>query len=109
MAQAPYIPKAQESRHKAVVERYFHEVLDRKRFELMPELLARDVCLHRPGFDVVGIDTAVQRLRGAAGLYGILHGSQDVAGFINCQSKIQVRQPTGLDQARRDAHYWCNA
>ena len=59
MTQAPYTPKAQESCNKAVVERYFHEVLDGKRIDLMPELLARDVVLHRPGFDVTGIEAAI--------------------------------------------------
>lgn len=55
--------KAREARNKAVVERYFHEVLDRKQFDLMPELMAPDVVLHRPGFDVMGLDAAMQRLR----------------------------------------------
>ena len=63
MAQSAYVPKAQEARNKAVVERYFREVLDGGRTELMPELFARDVVLHRPGFDVSGIDAAMQRLR----------------------------------------------
>jgi predicted ester cyclase len=63
MAQAPYVPRAQESRNKAVIERYFGEVLDQKRIDLMPELMARDVVLHRPGFDVIGVDAAMQRLR----------------------------------------------
>ena len=63
MAQSAYVPKAQEARNKAVVERYFHEVLDRKNMELLPELMAQDVVLHRPGFDVNGIDAAMQRLR----------------------------------------------
>ena len=40
MAQAPYGPRAQESRNKAVVERYFREVLDQKQIELMPLLNA---------------------------------------------------------------------
>ena len=40
---AQYVPKAQEARNKAVVERYFREVLDQKKIEVMPELLARDV------------------------------------------------------------------
>jgi predicted SnoaL-like aldol condensation-catalyzing enzyme len=63
MAQPAYVPKAQESRNKAVVERYFREVLDGGRVELLPELFTRDVVLHRPGFDVNGIDAAMQRLR----------------------------------------------
>ena len=63
MAQTPYVPRAQESRNKSVVERYFREILDQKKIELMPELIARDVVLHRPGFDVTGLDAAMQRLR----------------------------------------------
>lgn len=63
MPQPVYVPAAQQARNKAVVERYFHEVLDGKRIDLMPELLAADVVLHRPGFDVVGVEAAMQRLR----------------------------------------------
>ncbi|HKA41258.1 MAG TPA: nuclear transport factor 2 family protein [Burkholderiales bacterium] len=63
MAQGPYIPKAQEARNKAVVERYFREVLDGRRIDAMPDLFARDVVLHRPGFDVTGLEAAMQRLR----------------------------------------------
>ena len=51
--------RAQETRNKAIIERYFHEVLDQKKLELMPELLAPDVVLHRPGFDVQGLDAAI--------------------------------------------------
>lgn len=60
---APYTPKAQEARNKVVVQRYFHEVLDGKRIELLPELFSRNVVLHRPGFDVTGLEAAMQRLR----------------------------------------------
>src|SRR5690349_3342381 len=63
MAQPAYVPKAQEARNKAVIERYFREVLDQKRFEVMPDLIAHDAVLHRPGFDVTGLPAAVQRLR----------------------------------------------
>jgi predicted SnoaL-like aldol condensation-catalyzing enzyme len=52
-----------ESHNKAVVERYFHEVLDACNIVLLPELMAVDAVLHRPGFDVVGVDAAMQRLR----------------------------------------------
>jgi len=55
--------RAQEERNKAVIERYFYEVLDQKKFDLMPELMAPGVVLHRPGFDVTGVDAAMQRLR----------------------------------------------
>jgi len=64
--------RAAETRNKAVIERYFHEVLDRKNFDLMPELMAPEVVLHRPGFDVTGLDAAVQRLRATL---------QDYTGF----------------------------
>ena len=63
MAQSAYVPKAQEARNKAVVERYFHEVLDQKKPDLLPELMTLDVVLHRPGLDVTGLPAAVQRLR----------------------------------------------
>ena len=64
MSQPAYVPKAQEARNKAVVERYFHEVLDQKKLDLLPDLMAPDVVLHRPGFDVTGLPAAVHRLRG---------------------------------------------
>jgi predicted SnoaL-like aldol condensation-catalyzing enzyme len=63
MSQPVYVPKAQEARNKAVIERYFREVLDQKKIDLMPELIAPDAVLHRPGFDVTGLNAAMQRLR----------------------------------------------
>jgi predicted SnoaL-like aldol condensation-catalyzing enzyme len=63
MAQSGYVPQAQQARNKAVVERYFREVLDQKKIEVLPELLTPDVVLHRPGFDVVGLGAAIKRLR----------------------------------------------
>lgn len=48
MAQPVYVPKAQEARNKAVIERYFREVLDHKKFDVMPDLMAPDAVLHRP-------------------------------------------------------------
>ena len=89
MAQTPYTPKAQEARNKAVVERYFLEVLDRKRFELMPELLARDVVLHRPGFDVAGLEAAVQRLR--AVLEDFPSFSSELSGLIAEGDMVSAR------------------
>ena len=85
MAQTPYVPKAQEARNKAVVERYFREVLDQKRIEVLPELLTPDVVLHRPGFDVVGLGAAIKRLRAKANAAGMrLAGAElfiGAAGF----------------------------
>jgi predicted SnoaL-like aldol condensation-catalyzing enzyme len=63
MAQSAYVPRAQEARNKSVVERYFREVLDEGRIERMPDFLARNVVLHRPGLDVIGLDAAMKRLR----------------------------------------------
>jgi predicted ester cyclase len=89
MPQAPHVPRAQESRNKAVVERYFGEVLDQKRFDLMPELMARDVVLHRPGFDVIGIDAAMQRLRAVLQDYIAFHS--ELSGLIAEGDMVAVR------------------
>jgi predicted ester cyclase len=80
MAQAAYVPKAQEARNKAVVERYFREVLDQKRFDAMPDLIAQDAVLHRPGFDVSGLPAAMQRLR--AVLEDFTEFSTELSGLI---------------------------
>ena len=80
MTLAPYTPQAQQARNKTVVERYFHEVLDRKRIELMPELFARDVVIHHPGIDIIGLDAAMQRLRAVLQDYTAF--STELAGLI---------------------------
>jgi len=80
MVQAPYVPRAQESRNKAVVERYFREVLDQKKIDLMPDLIARDAVLHRPGFDVNGLDAAMQRLRAVVQDYTAF--STEISGLM---------------------------
>jgi predicted SnoaL-like aldol condensation-catalyzing enzyme len=89
MPQAPYVPRAQENRNKSVVVRYFGEVLDRKRIDLMPELIARDVVLHRPGFDVVGIDAAMQRLRAVLQDYTAF--ASELSGLIGEGDMVAVR------------------
>jgi predicted SnoaL-like aldol condensation-catalyzing enzyme len=89
MAQTPYVPKAQEARNKAVVERYFHEVLDRKRIELLPELCARDVVLHRPGNDVNGLDAAMQRLRAVLADYTAF--ATELSGLMAEGDMVSVR------------------
>ena len=66
--------KAQEARNKAIVARYFHEVLDQKKIDVMPELLAPEVVLHRPGFDVIGLEAAIRRLRATG---------QDYTAFVS--------------------------
>lgn len=80
MAQPAYVPKAQEARNKAVIERYFREVLDQKRFDVMPDLIAHDAILHRPGFDVTGLPSAVQRLR--AVLQDFTEFSTEISGLM---------------------------
>jgi predicted SnoaL-like aldol condensation-catalyzing enzyme len=89
MAQPVYVPKAQEARNKAVIERYFREVLDQKRFDVMPDLIAQDVVLHRPGFDVTGLPAAVQRLR--AVLQDFIEFSTEISGLIAEGDRVAVR------------------
>jgi len=89
MGQVPYTPSAQVARNKAVVERYFREVLDGKRIELMPELFARDAVLHRPGFDVTGVEAAMQRLRTVLQDYTAF--STELSGFIAEGDMVAVR------------------
>ena len=54
--------KSQEARNKAIVERYFREVLDQRKIDVLPELMAPDAVLHRPGLDVIGLEAAMRRL-----------------------------------------------
>lgn len=89
MAQPVYVPKAQEERNKAVVQRYFHEVLDRKRIELLPDLMAPDVVLHRPGFDVTGLPAAMQRLRGVLQDYAVF--VTEISGLMAEGDMVSVR------------------
>jgi predicted SnoaL-like aldol condensation-catalyzing enzyme len=89
MAQSPYTPKAQEARNKTIVERYFREALDQRKFDLLPDLLARDVVLHRPGFDVTGLDAAVQRLRAVFQDYAAF--STELNGLIAEGELVAVR------------------
>lgn len=89
MAQSVYVPKAQEARNKAVVERYFREILDARQVERLPELMAADVVLHRPGFDVAGVDAAMQRLRAVLQDYTTF--SSELSGLIAEGDMVSVR------------------
>jgi len=89
MAQTAYTPKAQETRNKAVVQRYFREVLDQKKIELMPELIARDVVLHRPGYDVEGLAAAMRRLRAVLQDYTTF--TSELSGLIAEGDMVSVR------------------
>ncbi|MSP96571.1 MAG: hypothetical protein EXR29_04955 [Betaproteobacteria bacterium] len=81
--------RAQEARNKAVIERYFHEVLDQKKFEVMPELMAPGVVLHRPGFDVTGVDAAMKRLRATLQDYTTFHS--ELSGLMAEGDMVSVR------------------
>jgi ketosteroid isomerase-like protein len=69
-----------EAQNKQVVERYFREVLDGKRIDVMPELIRPDAVLHRPGFDVIGLDAAMARL--SATLADFTSFSSEVSGVV---------------------------
>lgn len=75
--------------NKALVQRYFSEVLDRKRIDLMPELMRADVVLHRPGLDVVGLEAAMARLR--ATLLDFVEFASDVSGIVAEGDMVCVR------------------
>jgi predicted SnoaL-like aldol condensation-catalyzing enzyme len=98
MAQSAYVPRAQEARNKSVVERYFREVLDEGRIERMPDLLARDVVLHRPGFDVIGLDAAMKRLRAvledfsafSTELSGLMAEGDMVAARVSHRTRVRA-------------------
>jgi predicted SnoaL-like aldol condensation-catalyzing enzyme len=87
--QPAYVPKAQEARNKAVVERYFREVLDQKKLDVMPELMAPDAVLHRPGLDVTGLPAAMQRLR--AVLQDFAEFSTELSGLMAEGDLVSVR------------------
>jgi predicted SnoaL-like aldol condensation-catalyzing enzyme len=103
MAQAPYTPKAQEARNKAVIERYFREVLDQKKFDVMPELMAPNVVLHRPGFDVTGVNAAMQRLRGVLADYTAF--STELSGLMAEGDMVSVRV---RHRTRVNPHVFCS-
>src|SRR5262249_22949362 len=65
------------------------EVLDYQRIELMPELIAPGVVMHRPGFDVVGLQAAMQRLRATLADYSAF--STELSGLIAEGDMVSVR------------------
>lgn len=81
--------KAQEVRNKTVVQRYFHEVLDQKKFDLMPDLLAPDVVVHRPGFDSTGRDAVTRNLRARLQDYAAF--SSEVSGLMAEGDMVSAR------------------
>lgn len=89
MAQSVYVPQAQEARNKATIERYFREILDQGNIASLPELMTADAVLHRPGFDVVGVEAAMQRLRTVLGDYAAF--STELSGLIAEADMVAVR------------------
>lgn len=81
--------EAQETRNKTVVARYFHEVLDQKNFGVMPELLAPDVIVHRPGFVATGLEVVTRNLR--ARLQDYTAFSSEVAGVMAEGDMVSAR------------------
>jgi ketosteroid isomerase-like protein len=82
-------PASAQAQNKRVIERYFHEVLDHSRFDLMRELMAPDVVLHRPGFDVIGVDAAVERLRATRADF--ISFRSELSGLIAEGDMVSVR------------------
>src|SRR4051812_6331461 len=78
-----------EAANKEIVRRYFREVLDGKRIDLMPELIRADAVLHRPGLDVVGLDAAMKRLE--ATLAQFTSFLSEVEGVIAEGDRVCVR------------------
>lgn len=89
MAQPVYVPKAQEARNKAVVERYFREVLDQKHIDLMPDLIAPDAVLHHPGLDIAGLPAVMQRLRSVLQDFPVF--STELSGLMAEGDMVSVR------------------
>lgn len=81
--------KTQETRNKTIVGRYFHEVLDQKNFDLMPEIIAPDVVVHRPGFVATGFDVVVRNL--SARLHDYSSFSSAVTGLMAEGDMVSAR------------------
>ncbi|MBI3918330.1 MAG: ester cyclase [Betaproteobacteria bacterium] len=78
-----------EARNKSVVERYFHDALDPCNIELLRELMATDAVLHRPGFDVVGVEAAIRRLSTTRSDYTAF--ATELSGLIAEGNMVAVR------------------
>lgn len=81
--------ETEEARNKRIVERYFHEVLDRRRFDLLPVLLAPGVIVHRPGFDATGLEVVTRNLR--ARLEDYTGFSTELSGLMAEGDMVSVR------------------
>jgi predicted SnoaL-like aldol condensation-catalyzing enzyme len=78
-----------EARNKSVIERYFREVLDRQNIELMPQLMAPDVVLHRPAYDVHGLEAAMLRWRAISKDFSAF--TTELSGMIAEGDMVTVR------------------
>ena len=81
--------RAEEARNKALVERYFREALDQGNFELMAALMAPDVVLHRPAYDVHGAEAAVLRWRVIFGDFATF--TSELSGMVAEGDMVTVR------------------
>ena len=88
-AQNEIASREREAANKQVVKRYFREVLDGKRIDVMPELIREDAVLHRPGFDVTGLEAAMTRL--TATLADFSAFSSEVEGLVAERDMVCVR------------------
>lgn len=85
----PSEPRAEQALNKTIVERYFREALDQRKFEVMAELLAPDVVLHRPGYDVHGAEASVQRWRAVSRDFSAF--ASELAGMVAEGDLVAVR------------------
>lgn len=78
-----------EARNKRAVERYFREVLDGGRIELVRELFTAQAVVHRPGFDIAGREAIAAYLRGRLPDYAAF--ATELAGLIAEDDLVAVR------------------
>jgi len=81
--------QSQEALNKAIVERYFREALDQRKIEVMAELMAPDVVLHRPSYDVHGAEAVVQRWRAISKDFSAF--SSELSGMVAEGDMVAVR------------------
>ena len=81
--------RSREASNKEVVRRYFREVLDARRIDRMPQLIRADAVLHRPGFDVIGLDAAMARLTATLAEFTAFHS--EVSGVVAEGDMVCVR------------------
>jgi len=71
------------------VERYFSEVLDGGNFDVMPDLFHADAVMHRPGFDIEGLEQVLASFPGAMSVYTSFESR--LSGFVAEGDLVSVR------------------